>query len=636
MTTPDTPTLSTAPDDSGRGFRWLVALIALVSYLPSLSNGIVWDDNQLLASDLITGAQPLWQAFWQDYWSLGRVWSEQAGYYRPLTVLSLRVDYLVGGGNPLPFHLTAVLLHVITSLAIYPLARRFNVSPTAARLASLLFAVHPHHAETVAWISGRPDLLMAATLLWSLATRHRGASLLLGACALLSKETAVVWPVIAAIRDRKVWTRSRAYEVSLVFAYLVVRTLVLEGNSIRTLAADASTGMRALFLLLGTWVWPFATPYAFTPITSWLSGPPLMWVGFVAALALIYLATMVQSSRPALSTAAILHAPAALLMCSTIVVGMRPMYAASAFLCFALAISFARDTRSFTPLARGVTACLTVALALGSASMSQRWRDNLSFQLQAAASSPRVASIQQNLAVAQYEDGLLADSWRTTAHVLTLDAQNPGASFTRGRILESIGCTANAVAEYEGSLSMLPSFAPSHDALFRLHLTRGDRSAATLQWEAAKRAGISLPVPGANAPLTAPTPLVTCADAEIPAHLSDARRLVRQGSLFIQTRRFDLADISLCAALHLKSDDAAAHLAMAQLYFLTRAPSQALTHARAALAKEPELAPAMKILGASLLQIDPQSTEGRALITRYLERTPAAPDAAYLRSLIHK
>ncbi|KAK3927728.1 Protein O-mannosyl-transferase TMTC2 [Frankliniella fusca] len=120
----------------------------------------------------VTGSSPWLSAFSNDFWGTPLTHSGSHGSYRPLTVLSLRLNALLAGGalqdSPWGFHAGNVLLHVAASLLVLALGRRLLGSPWAAAVAALLFAAHPVHCEAVAGVVGRADLLCAVFSLVSL------------------------------------------------------------------------------------------------------------------------------------------------------------------------------------------------------------------------------------------------------------------------------------------------------------------------------------------------------------------------------------------------------------------------------------------------------------------------------------
>jgi hypothetical protein len=135
-----------------------VVLLAVVAWSGSLlRGGFAFDDAELLASPVVTGALPAREAFAHDYWfHRGAV-----GLYRPVAALSLRVDRALFDARPLGYHATNVLLHALVVALAALLATRVRGASGATLLGVGLFAVHPALADAVAWIAGRTSLLSA-------------------------------------------------------------------------------------------------------------------------------------------------------------------------------------------------------------------------------------------------------------------------------------------------------------------------------------------------------------------------------------------------------------------------------------------------------------------------------------------
>ena len=81
--------------------------------------------------------------------------------YRPLTVLSFRINHALSGLDPRDFHITNVVLHTIVSLLSFELSRLLFADKRPAFIAALLFSVHSIHTEAIANIVGRAELLSA-------------------------------------------------------------------------------------------------------------------------------------------------------------------------------------------------------------------------------------------------------------------------------------------------------------------------------------------------------------------------------------------------------------------------------------------------------------------------------------------
>lgn len=133
--------------------------------------------------------------------------------YLPLHLLSYALDYRLWGLTPFGFHLSSVLLHGVNAALSVLVVRRLTGSMPIAILAGILFAVHPSHVESVAWVSSRKDLLSMAFLLLSLAAYGRARtggglspvpyaiSVGFFAMGLLSKVSAVVLPAFLLLLD---------------------------------------------------------------------------------------------------------------------------------------------------------------------------------------------------------------------------------------------------------------------------------------------------------------------------------------------------------------------------------------------------------------------------------------------------
>lgn len=166
-------------------------------------------------------------------------------YYRPVTVTSWGIDWLLFRGNPAGSHFFNLLIHWGGSLLLFSIALRFTGEIYSSLAAALLFAAHPAGVESVAYVAARADILctffMAGSFLAYLRFRESGRtrdlllSLLLYLFALLSKEPAVMMPLflLAAEWGEREHTPPKRLLVPplaaavCVAAYLLVRTLIL-------------------------------------------------------------------------------------------------------------------------------------------------------------------------------------------------------------------------------------------------------------------------------------------------------------------------------------------------------------------------------------------------------------------------
>jgi tetratricopeptide (TPR) repeat protein len=175
----------------------LLLLLVGTAYIPAVTGGFAWDDHDLIEENaLVTGGIQAREIFGRPFWTGALV--EGAAYYRPLTVLTFELDWRWHAGA-LPFHLTNLLLHLGVTALVFAWLGRLGTRGWLGFLLALLFGLLPRLTESVAWISGRTDLLASLAALAALWLHRPGpagnrtrflAALILG-LGLLCKETAV-------------------------------------------------------------------------------------------------------------------------------------------------------------------------------------------------------------------------------------------------------------------------------------------------------------------------------------------------------------------------------------------------------------------------------------------------------------
>jgi tetratricopeptide (TPR) repeat protein len=192
----------------GRLLAALIGLAAFAVFAHTLTFGFVYDDaGQVVNNPWIWQPRFFTRLLTEGVWSFKG--DQPSNYYRPVQMLLYFAEAQIFGRRPFGFHLTNVLAHAAASIAACLLLRRVTGDRRAA-CAALLFAVHPAHVESVAWIAGSTDvncalLTFACLLAWSKARGAAGRRRLAPATlagvlfflALLAKETAIVVPLLA-------------------------------------------------------------------------------------------------------------------------------------------------------------------------------------------------------------------------------------------------------------------------------------------------------------------------------------------------------------------------------------------------------------------------------------------------------
>ncbi|HUF04502.1 MAG TPA: tetratricopeptide repeat protein [Aridibacter sp.] len=319
-----------------RNFRPLLALIVAVAvfatFSVSLSGEFVYDDTrQIVRNTLIQEPSLYWQAMTSDVWAFkgdGNVTA--SNYWRPTFTAWSIFLYRLFSLDPFGWHLANLLLHSLVSVLAFLLLSRWGFKPLAAFAAALVFAVHPVHTESVAWIAGAPDLLFSALLLGALLI-VRGydaangrlrlfAALGLYALALGSKEVAMLcFPLfgLAFYRDQEADGGDPSMRTAVTFAapffglaagFFALRWIVL-GSMNREIAGAPSfgeailTAPSVLFFYIKQAVLPLelAANYGLRPVESAGIQDLVLPLAAVSAFALIIWRLLKWSPAPKLA-----------------------------------------------------------------------------------------------------------------------------------------------------------------------------------------------------------------------------------------------------------------------------------------------------------------------------------------------
>lgn len=195
-----------------------LALLTIAVYWPVSENQFVAFDDQVYVTEnpnVLAGVS--WQGVYRAFSSF------DAANWHPVTWLSHQADVSLFGVRPAPHHLTNLLLHTINTLLLFSLLLRLTGALWRSAIVAALFAVHPLHVESVAWVAERKDLLCAffsfLTLHFYLRyTRFRRQwsdmlpVLFFFAMSLMSKPMSVTLPFLLLLLDR--WPLQRIGTVS--------------------------------------------------------------------------------------------------------------------------------------------------------------------------------------------------------------------------------------------------------------------------------------------------------------------------------------------------------------------------------------------------------------------------------------
>lgn len=476
---------------SGLQAQWiwigLLVLAAALPYLPTLGYGFVYDDMpQIVHNPDLVSLHNIPRFFTQFISkALGFHNTAQPVFYRPLFFSQLCLTRVLFGPGPFGFHLVSLLLHIGNTLLLYVLALRLGLRREAAKLAGLIFAVHPVHVECVVWPSASPDLMvLGATLVallaflraqesgQSVAPRYGwwGVSLLAFTAGLFVKETSlIILPLLIVVIlfelartfDLRRFGLDMAPYLGITLFYFLVRLHVLHGLA-PTVTPTSWLDMAR------TWpsvLW-FYERHLILPIHSSIlydydlvdrASLAAFWLPLGALLTSCAIAGFFLWKRWSI---AVVVAVLLLILPIVLVLNFRVFYWRD----------LVHDRYLYTPSAGF---CILAAITL--------------VQAGAWVSKAISAVVQQLLAA-----GLLcalvlttlaeAQPWRTNlsvlAHAVKVAPRNIGAQILLGDELESRNNFVEAKICYQNALQLTPSWGPAWFAYGRMLLLTGDSEGA--------------------------------------------------------------------------------------------------------------------------------------------------------------
>ncbi len=136
----------------------LITVAAFIVYLPSLSGGFIWDDNNIYVTNnqIIKSADGLYR-FW---------FTTQAVDYYPVSNSALWFEWRLWGVSTAGYHVVGLILHIVEALLVWLILRKLSIP--GAFLAAVIFTLHPVNVEAVAWIAQRKDMLAMLFFLLSI------------------------------------------------------------------------------------------------------------------------------------------------------------------------------------------------------------------------------------------------------------------------------------------------------------------------------------------------------------------------------------------------------------------------------------------------------------------------------------
>ncbi len=587
----------------------LLVAATLAVYMNVQSHEFVYDDEMYITDNPqvqmgLTRENVLWAFTTTD-----------VANWHPLTWLSHMADCELYGLNPRGHHLTNLLFHAANAVLLFLVLHRMTAALWRSAFVAAIFALHPLHVESVAWVAERKDVL--STLFWVLTLwgyaryveKPGRARYLLAlssfACGLMSKPMLVTLPFVLLLVDY--WPLNRfssppsdaraggrtagqaARLMGLVREKLPFFALSALSSIITVFAQQHGGAMAPLDMIplklrmanaavsylryAGKMFWPQKLA-VFYPLSPALPA----WQAVASAVLLVLLSTLVVRSarkHPYLPVGWFWYLGTLVPVIGLVQVGVQSM----------------ADRYTYVPLIG-----LAILIAWGAADLAKKWRRQQTALAVAAVVIIAACMTGTWLQVRYWENGVALFT-----HALQVTADNSAAHYNLAHAMADRGRLNEAIDHYSEAVRINPNYVLAHYNLGLALIRRGRLDEAVKHYAAALR--------------------IQPTDAK--AHNNLGIALAIQG-------KTQEAVIHFLEAIRLQPNNFRAHYNLGYVLFGQRRPDEAISHYFAALRVNPDFAEAHYSLGIALAE------RGRIseAVTHFSEAVRLRPDYAVARDAL--
>jgi protein O-mannosyl-transferase len=607
--------------------------------------------------------------------------SAHASNWIPLTWLSHMLDSQLFGLRSGPQHLMNVAIHALSTLLLYAFLWKATEARWRSVFVAFMFALHPLHVESVAWIAERKDVLCG--LFWMLtflaylkyverrSVGHSAVVALMVACALMAKPMAVTLPLVLLLLD--IWPLRR-FEREKLTALAIEKIPLIAlaiGSAIVTYVVQESTGavsgtdkiaminrvanaFASYFTYFVEFVWPsnLAVFYPYPESPQWI-----LAAAGIAALAVITVFVIHQfRERPYFAVGGMWYSVTLLPVIGLVQVGAQahadrymylPMIGLSIAIVWGLTDWFKGKGWSQTALAAG-TAAVCATWAIVTFINLDDWRDSIALFERAIEVTDRNAIAYNNLGSALWDQGRLPEALPQFEMAVRIQPQAPEKQDNLGSALTAAGRFEEAQVHLERALQLSPDFAKAHVDLALAFTRQGKIGDATAHYLTALRLQPDNPeahygIAGILAQQGRMQEALPHFQKALPHMIDELKKKpdsleghYNLGTVYALMGRTDEAIVEFTSAVRLGPDDPESRFNLATALASRSRTSEAADQFAAAVRLRPEylrahvsLAQVLGTLGRNdeairefqeALRIDPSSAEARDGISRLRSR----------------
>jgi Flp pilus assembly protein TadD len=564
---------------------------------------IGWDDPLYITQNTEVSKGLSWQ---------GAQWALTTGHaanWHPLTWLSHMLDVHLFGLSPGPIHFTNVLFHTANSLLLFWILFRMTSAAGPSAFVAGLFAVHPLHVESVAWVAERKDVLSTALLLltiWAYITYVRKPVPkqyllvhILFALALMAKPMVITLPIILLILDVwplgrgplekgqwRVWRQLLLEKLALMIMAIALGAVTLmvqrhggtmAGFEVFPLGTRVANAGVSYVIYLGKMLWPsdLSAFYPLLPLPAWaFAGSVLSLIG------ISFLVTRNAARHPYFLVGWSWYLVTLLPVIGLIQVGDQAR----------------ADRYTYVPLIG-----IFVVIAW---SAQKLLRQNRRFEIAAVFAACTAICVLALSARSQV--GYWKNSFTLWQHALESTTRNVHANVNFGLALMDRGEVSSAIAHYNEALRIAPNFAEAHNALGAALFRQNKVNEAGGHFEQALRLKPSFPEAQSNMGIVLARQgrageALSYFTRALEAKPSDEQLHHNIGLAFAETGHTSNAIAHFSEAIKIKPGFAEPHIQLGNIFFQQGEADRALAHYREAIRIKPDSADAHTNLGICLM-----------------------------------
>lgn len=466
-----------------------ILLITFIAYWPALKAGIVnWDDPDYVTNNPIL----------KDVSNIKALFTIPIqGNYHPLTVISLIINYKISGYEPWSYHLLNLLLHLINCILVFKLAWLLtNNNVIIATVTSVLFAIHPMHVESVAWISERKDVLYSLFFLLGLihytkyidsgSKKYFWYAVIMLALSLMSKPAAIIFPFVLFCID---YLRKRKFDVGLIMEkipffllslILGILTFVaqkekgaVDGSGIFDMSTRILMGFYGFMMYFIKALFPFKLSpfYPYEPINEAL--PVTYYIGPLFFVLLIVVAYTQRNKNKLIPFGIAFYILNLVLVVQFIPVGSaiiaeRYTYIPYIGLFLIAGWLLSRLTKGDIRKSMYVIAPVSIILAFLTNKQSRIWHNGKTLWDQAIKTTPG-ARAYENRGDLYKEDKKYDSAIYCYSEALKINVADHEAHMKIGNVYFELNKYDQAMSEYRNSLAIKPDYVTAYDNIGAIH-----------------------------------------------------------------------------------------------------------------------------------------------------------------------